>query len=124
MLAVEPVAGLESDHELRVVRVRLVLVRHRHLTAMVELDPSVELVLESAPEDRLAARSAARRVAQLHHEVLHHAMDEGVVVVALQRQLDEITAAYSRKSFMMRSKGKEEEEEDEDSPGDGRLSRP
>ena len=92
VLAVDPVAALERDEELRPVRVSRAAVRHRHLPAMVELDPAVQLVLERLAVHRFATAAGAGGVPCLDHEVLDDPVPDDAVVVALQAELHEVAA--------------------------------
>lgn len=57
---------------------------------MVELQPGVELVGEGVAIDGLLARSTARGIPTLGHEVLQDPVKNGPVVVALHAQLHEV----------------------------------
>eukprot|EP00982_Pelagococcus_subviridis_P013663 31270-Pelagococcus_subviridis.AAC.11 len=92
VLPVDPVAALESDEELRAVRVSRSRVRHRDLAAVVELDPGVQLIFEGFAVDRVPALAGARGVAGLDAKVFDDSMEDAVLVVALQAQLDEVPA--------------------------------
>lgn len=56
----------------------------------------MDLVLEWVSVDGLATGAGARGVAALHDEVLHHAVEDGLVVVVLQAQLDEVPGERAR----------------------------
>lgn len=76
------VGGLvEREEELAVIGARLVLVRHRHLPAVVELDAGVDLVSERLAVDALAPVARACRVPALDHELPDNSVENRVVVV-------------------------------------------
>mmetsp|Transcript_24900 Transcript_24900/g.80562 ORF Transcript_24900/g.80562 Transcript_24900/m.80562 type:complete len:314 (-) Transcript_24900:556-1497(-) len=96
MLAVEPAALVQGQEELGPIRIRSILVGHRELAPMVEAYPRVHLVLEGPAPDGVAALPRRRGVPALDEETLEHPVEGRAVVVALQRQLDEVPARQRR----------------------------
>src|SRR5690625_591740 len=83
---VEPGRGTEGDEELRAVRSRAG-VGHGQDALGVVLKVRMKLVREAVPG---AARSGARGVTALRHEVLEDAVEGHSVVVAVQREEHEV----------------------------------
>lgn len=54
VLAIEPLARIQRDKELRLVGVWCVLIRHGHLASVIELDAAVSLIFEWSAPDRLS----------------------------------------------------------------------
>ena len=54
VLAIEPLARIQRDKELRLVGIWCILICHRDLASVIELDAAVSLVLERPAPDRLA----------------------------------------------------------------------
>lgn len=91
MLLLKPRTRLRGRHEkLRAVLVAPAVVGHGHDAPVRKSQPLVELVKEGLPVDTLAAGASSTRVASLHHEVLHHAVEYRVVVVAFEAELNEV----------------------------------
>lgn len=62
----------------------------KKMAPVVELQPGVELVSEGVAIDGLLARSTARGIPSLGHEVLQDPVKDGPIVVALHAQLHEV----------------------------------
>lgn len=76
---------VEREEELAVVGAGLVLVRHRHLPAVVELDSRVNLVSKRLAVNALAPVPLPSGVAPLNHELPDNAVEYRVVVVLFSR---------------------------------------
>lgn len=72
---------VESEEKLAVVGARGVFVRHRHLSPMIEFDPSVYFIPEGLAVDALPSFPRPGGVPALNHELPDHAMEHGVIVV-------------------------------------------
>ena len=95
MLAIEPLAAVERQEELR--RVRVGPCRgHGEQPAVREAQAAVVLILEGLAVGGLAALAGARRVAGLRHEVLDDAVEDAAVVVALEAELHKVAAGERR----------------------------
>jgi hypothetical protein len=91
VLLVEPGTLVHRHEELRLVHVRLARVCHSYDAAATELEARMELIQKGlAPVDAFAARARASRVSTLDHEVLDDPVEDGLVVVALEAELDEV----------------------------------
>lgn len=88
MLPVQPRRLLRRDEELAPVRVGT-RVRHAQRVRLVMFEGG-ELVFEFAAPDGFPARAVAVRVAALDHEFADHAVEDGVVVVAVAGVGDEV----------------------------------
>ena len=81
VLLVEMRRVVQGEEKLALVGARLVLIRHRYLAAMVELDPRVYLVPEGLAVYARPAIALAGRIAPLNHELPNDAVKHRVVVV-------------------------------------------
>lgn len=81
MFFVEVGRVVQGEEKLAVVGAWLVLVRHRHLPTMVELDAGVDLVPKSFAVDALSPFASTGRIPALNHELPNDAMEHRVVVV-------------------------------------------
>lgn len=81
VLFVEVGRVVQGEEKLAMVGAWLVLVRHRHLATMVELDAGVDLVPKSFAVDALSPFARAGRIPALDHELPDDAMEHRVVVV-------------------------------------------
>ena len=54
VLAIEPLARIQCDKELRLVGIWCILIGHGHLASVIELDAAVSLVFERSAPDRLS----------------------------------------------------------------------
>lgn len=81
VLFVEVRRVVQGEEKLAVVGAWLVLVCHRHLATMVELNAGVDLVPKSFPIDALSPFARAGRIPALYHELPDDAMEHRVVVV-------------------------------------------
>lgn len=81
MFLVEVRRVVEGEEELAVVGARLILVRHGHLAAMVELDARVDLVSKRFPVYALSTLARAGGISSLNHELPNDPVEDRVVVV-------------------------------------------
>ena len=81
MLFVEVRRVVQGEEKLAVVGAWFVLVSHRHLTTMVELDAGVDLVPKSFAVNAFSPFARAGRIPALDHELPDDAMEHRVVVV-------------------------------------------
>lgn len=81
MLLVQVRSFVEREEKLAVVRAWCVLVRHRHLATVAELDTCVNLVAEWFPIDTLATLARSLRITALNHKLPNHSVEDGVIVV-------------------------------------------
>lgn len=81
VLFVEVGRVVQGEEKLAMVGAWLVLVRHRHLATMVELDAGVDLVPKSFAVNALSPFARAGRIPALDHELPDDAMEHRVVVV-------------------------------------------
>lgn len=73
--------AIQSEEKLAMVGTRPVLVCHRHLTAVVELNSRVNFVPKRFAVHALSTVALARRITPLNHELADHAVKHCVVVV-------------------------------------------
>lgn len=81
MFFVEVGRVVQREEKLAMVGAWLVLVRHRHLATMVELDAGVNLVPKRFAVDALSPFTRAGRIPPLNHKLSDDAMKHRVVVV-------------------------------------------
>lgn len=81
MLLVEMGRVIQRKEKLTVVGSGRVLVRHRHLATMVELDARVNLVSKGLAVDALSPGARAGGIAALNHKFSDDAVEHRVVVV-------------------------------------------
>lgn len=81
MFFVEVRRAIQSEEKLATIGTRLVLVCHCHLTAVVELNSSVNFVPKWFAVHALSAVALARRITPLNHELANYAVKHCVVVV-------------------------------------------
>mmetsp|Transcript_13790 Transcript_13790/g.26294 ORF Transcript_13790/g.26294 Transcript_13790/m.26294 type:complete len:244 (+) Transcript_13790:238-969(+) len=89
VLVVEPWTRNRSDEKLRPIRVRP-RVRHAQHPRTVVAQVAMELVFEFTPPDALSTGTVSEGVTSLHHEILDHAVEDGLVVVAILRVRHEV----------------------------------
>lgn len=73
--------GSVFKREKKLTVVLLVLVRHRHLATVVELDPRVNLVSKGLAVDAISSVTCAGGISALNHELPDYAVEHRVVVV-------------------------------------------
>lgn len=77
---------VQREKKLAVIRSRLVLIRHRHLAPVVELDARVNLVSKRLAVYTLPSFTGARGVPTLNHELPNDAVEHRVVVILQRRR--------------------------------------
>jgi hypothetical protein len=94
----------ESDEELGVVGVT-VSIGHGYQPSVGELQPLMKLIFEGTSIDGLAPSSSASGITALYHEARNDSMEDGVIVVSLHAQLDEVPTSQrslSRPQFYVK----------------------